>query len=256
MTAEPTAPGSGLTAKEAAWYDDFYRCVQVMGPWYYFMIPHLRSVLSTQSRLLELGCGQGHILRYLAEKNLLPQENIYGMDLSQTAVEFVQQQLPRAHLSVGDLYRLEFPPGSFDVCLLMETIEHLEEPVPVLHQIFSVLAPGALLYISFPNFLHLPWLAVRLLSDLLHKPNWIVRQPVDKIYTVVGVVRLIKSAGFAFERGIGSNYGPPVLYPLEKEWMTNLLNKLGLWWVSFHPILVFRKPAAPSGSRQPERTGA
>ena len=230
-------------AKEADWYDDFYRAVQLMGPWYYFMIPHLRSILSSHSKLVELGCGQGHILRYLVEKKIMPEENIYAIDQSKTAVDFVKKLMPQAHLSVGDIYHLEFAPDSFQACLLMETIEHLEEPMPALREILRVIAPGGLLYVSFPNFLHLPWLAVRLLSDLLNKPNWVVRQPIDKIYTVFGVIKLVKRAGFQFERGIGSNYGPPVFYPLEKEWMTNALNALGLWRFSFHPILVFRKPA-------------
>jgi SAM-dependent methyltransferase len=237
------------TAKEADWYDDFYRAVQVMGPWYYFMIPDLLTVLHARTRLLELGCGQGHILRYLAEKNVLPQHNIYAIDQSKTAVDFVKQRLPQAHLATGDIYRLEFPADFFDVCLLMETIEHLDEPVSALCQIFSVTAPDGLLYVSFPNFLHLPWLVVRLLADLLNKPNWIVRQPVDKIYTVCGVIRLVRKAGFKFERAIGSNYGPPVLYSLEREWVTRSLNAMRLWWISFHPILVFRKPALPADAR-------
>ena len=120
-----------------------------------------------------------------------------------------------------------------------------------------MIAPGGRLFLSFPNFLHLPWLAVRLLSDLLHKPNWIVRQPVDRIHTIFSVIRLARRAGFRFEKGIGSNYGPPVLYPLEKEWVTNGLNALGLWWLSFHPILVFRKPGAgTTAAVEPTRTAA
>jgi SAM-dependent methyltransferase len=229
-------------ARESDWYDDFYQAIQKMGPWYYFMIPHLKKVLPKGSRLLELGCGQGHVLRYLVDKNLISSANISAIDQSKTAVEFVKNHLPDADLRVGDIYRLDFPDDFFQICLLMETIEHLTEPRVALEQILRVLAPGGILYVSFPNFLHLPWLAVRLLSDLLHKPNWIVRQPIDKIYTVLGVIRLLKRAGFQFESGIGSGYGPPVFYPWEKEWMTRGLNSLKLWWLSFHPILVFRKP--------------
>lgn len=230
-----------VRAQEQDWYDSFYRAVQVMGPWYYFMLPDLRRVLTPSNRLLEMGCGQGHILRYLVDKQLLPEENISAIDQSRTAVEFVQERLPKAHVSVGDIYQLEFASNSFDVALLMETIEHLEQPEAALTEIRRVIAPDGLLYLSFPNFMHLPWLGVRILSDVLNKPNWIVRQPVDKIYTVFGVISLVKAAGFRFERAIGSNYGPPVLYPLEKEWVTRSLNAAKLWWLSFHPILVFRK---------------
>ena len=217
-----------------------------MSPWYYFLIPHLKSMLRPGTKLLELGCGQGHILRYLVDKERFPQENIYAMDQSKTAVDYVAKFLPQAHLKVGDIYQLEYPPDFFQVCLFMETIEHLEQPEAALKQIASVLAPGGLLYVSFPNFLHLPWLLVRILSEKLNKPNWIVLQPVDKIYTVFGVLKLLRRAGFTFVKGIGSNYGPPVLYPLETESMTKCLDAAGLSWLSFHPILVFRKPAPPA----------
>src|SRR5437870_302774 len=189
-----------IQAREAHWYDDFYRAVQKgMGPWHYFMIPHVSGLLGPDTKLLELGCGQGHILRYLVEKKLLPQENIYAIDQSKTAVDFVQNLLPRAHISVGDIYRLRLQPNTFDACLLMETIEHLEEPMPALLEVFSVIAPGGLLYVSFPNFLHLPWLIVRILAEKLKRPNWIVLQPVDKIYTVPGVIKIVERAGFRFE---------------------------------------------------------
>src|SRR2546425_2159440 len=129
---------------EADWYDDFYRAVQVMGPWYYFMIPHLRGSLNPKTKLLELGCGQGHILRYLVEKNLIVQEDIYAIDQSKTAVAFVKNLLPRSHVTVGDIYKLQYPADFFQLCLLMETIEHLEEPAAALEGIHSVLAPGGL----------------------------------------------------------------------------------------------------------------
>lgn len=131
---------------------------------------------------------------------------------------------------------------AFDACLLMETIEHLEEPDRPLANIRRILRPGGMLYVSFPNYLHVPWLLVRILAQKLDHPNWIVLQPVDKIYTVFGVAKLFHKAGFEFVKGIGANYGPPVLYPLETDGMTRLLNRFGLWRLSFHPILVFRKP--------------
>lgn len=245
MSQLPTPADQPPSAKEADWYDNYYYknlAQSQLGPWHRFMIPHLCSVLTTQTKLLELGCGQGTVLRYLVQKKLLPEENVHAIDQSKTAVDFAKKLLPHAHIEVGDIYRLDFKPNTMDVCLLMETIEHLEEPMIALAQIYSVIAPDGLLYVSFPNFLHLPWLAVRILAEKLNHPNWIVLQPIDKIYTVFSVIKLVERAGFKFEQGIGSNYGPPVLYPLEKEWVTNFLNALRLWRFSFHPILVFRKP--------------
>ena len=125
---------------------------------------------------------------------------------------------------------------------MLETIEHLEKPEVVLEKIFSQLKPGGCFYISFPNYLYLPWLAVRLLAEWLNRPSWIMLQPVDKIYTIFAIKRLAGSAGFIFEKGIGSSYGPPVFYLWETDRMTARLNRWHMWWWSFHPILKFRKP--------------
>ncbi len=236
-------------AKEAAWYDEFYQQVQKqMGAWYRALIPDLVSELRPESKLLELGCGQGHILRYLVLEKKIQEENIFAIDQSGAAVDFVKNLLPKAGIATGDIYRLEYPRDFFNICLLMETIEHLEEPAPALKQVFDVTAPNGLLYLSFPNFLHLPWLLVRILSEKLNKPNWIVLQPVDKIYTVPCVIKIVERAGFKFEKGIGCSYGPPVLYPLETPGMTKALNALKLWWLSFHPVLRFRKPGPRASS--------
>lgn len=259
-------------ARDAAWYDEHYRRIiasagtsdaktfprslKALGPWYYFMIPELRSTLRPTDKVLELGCGRGGILRYLAGQGIVRQENIHGLDQSRTAVDCVKRFLPDANITTGDIYRLEHPSNYFPACLLMETIEHLEDPAVALQEVFRVIAPGGQLFVSFPNYLHLPWLLVRLLADWLNKPNWLVLQPVDRIYTIFNVIRLVKRAGFTFEKAVGSNYGPPVLYPLEKEWVTRTLNALGLWWLSFHPILVFRKLTQTVAAAEPARTEA
>jgi ubiquinone/menaquinone biosynthesis C-methylase UbiE len=225
--------------KDADWYDEHYRTLQTgLSPWYRFLLPELDRTLQPHDKLVELGCGQAHALRVLAQKGILPPGNIWGVDQSKVAVEFCRQRMPGAHFVVGDLYALDcLESNHFDACLLMETIEHLREPERAIAHILRILKPGGKLYVSFPNYLHLPWLLVRILAEKLHRPNWIVLQPVDKIYTVYGIIRLLQLGGFSFQKGIGTNYGPPVIY------ITKTLNSLGLWRLSFHPILIFTKPA-------------
>lgn len=227
------------------WYDEFYKQEQYAMPfWYRFLAPELRQTLTPATQLVELGCGQAHILRMLAGAGLLPEENITAIDQSRAAVEFAARRLPKANISVGDLYDLSsMAAGSFDICLLMETIEHLENPEGPIGNIRRILKPGGRLYVSFPNYLHLPWLITRILAEKLNRPNWVVLQPVDKIYSVFGVIRMFRRAGFELVKGIGTNYGPPLLDRLETDAITRSLNRLGLWRFSFHPILLFSKPS-------------
>jgi 2-polyprenyl-3-methyl-5-hydroxy-6-metoxy-1,4-benzoquinol methylase len=232
-----------MPSDDALWYDEFYRLEQTkFAPWYRCAIPHLRRELLPGTKLVELACGQGQLLRFLARENLVAADRLYGLEQSKTAVGFVKKWLPDAQVEVGNIYQLQYPRDFFDVCFLMETIEHLENPTLAVKNIFSILAPGGVLYVSFPNFLSPFWLPFRWLCDFLKKPQWIVRQPIDLIYFVPQVKRLFTAGGFKFEKGIGCGYGPPLLYRWERDWMTHGLNRLGLWWFSFHPILVFRKP--------------
>ncbi len=231
-----------MRANEAAWYDQHYQQIQSsLGPWYKFSLPYIRSIVTEQSRLIELGCGQGLLLRELVRTKTIREENVYGMDQSSTAVDYIRRALPAAHADTGDIYDLKYDRDHFDVCLLMETIEHLEEPGPALEQIFKVVAPSGRLLVSYPNFPRPDWRLFRFLAERLGRPHWVVLQPIDKIYRVSQVIEIVTKAGFVFERGIGSGYGPPFFYRWEGDWLTNLLNRLGLWRLSFHPILVFQK---------------
>jgi len=234
--------------QNAAWYDAHYYGDKRLppGPWHRGLLPDLIGECSPEKRLVELGCGQAQIPCLLAERGHLPPENIYGTDQSRSAIDFVRRELPGGHFDVQDLYELEYPANHFDLCVMLETIEHLEEPLVVLKKIHSIIKPGGHFYISFPNYLNLPWFAVRLLAQWLNHPNWIGLQPVDKIYTVFGVKKYARQAGFVFEKGIGSNYGPPVLDSLETDGLTRLFNRLHLWWWSFHPVLKFKKPLQTS----------
>lgn len=236
-----TDPSDPPRAREADWYNRHYRQIQAIGPWYRFAIPELVRHLQPSSRLVELGCGQGHLLRFLVEQGLVPEENLFAIDQSQTAIAVAQSRLPRAHVLVGDIYRLDYEPDFFDVCVMMEVIEHLADPAVALAQVHSVMKPGGLLFLSFPNYLSLPWLPVRILAEKLNHPNWILLQPIDKIYFVPGLIRLLARAGFEFQTATGSIYGPPLLYRWERDWMTRALNALRLWRLAFHPILVFKK---------------
>src|SRR5678816_3944374 len=200
----------------AQWYDEFYKDEQFGFPsWYLHSIPHLKERLTSRTRLIELGCGQGQLLRTIVNKGYIPEENVYGMDQSQVAVDFVKARLPKAQVGVGDLYDLKYPSGKFDVVLLMETIEHLNNPARALSEIYRITQPVGLLYLSFPNYLHLPWLLVRHLAERLNKHNWICLQPIDHIYFPWNIIKMCEQAGFTFKEAIGANYGPPVFHALE-----------------------------------------
>lgn len=52
---------------------------------------------------------------------------------------------------LGDIQQQAFPPGSFDLVICFNVIEHLDAPDKAISQFYKALVPGGLLFIGAPN---------------------------------------------------------------------------------------------------------
>lgn len=97
-------------------------------PWVHFDRPFLERVvvprLTADTNLLELGCGSGKVLEFLAERGLA-QKNMYGIDLSKEQISIAQRALPDATLHVADFTKEPLPEARFDIALSVRSIEYL-----------------------------------------------------------------------------------------------------------------------------------
>jgi len=109
----------------------------------------MRSVLpclpKKDARILELGCGGGHLLRQLKRRGY---ENLSGLDWND-ALAPVFKQLG-IKFEAGDIEKNELS-GAFDCVILNNVIEHLLDPEKVLARIKVHLAPGGKILIRTPN---------------------------------------------------------------------------------------------------------
>ena len=97
-------------------------------------------------RVLDIGCGDGALLAYLARAKAV---DARGIELSQSGVNAcVRHGLP---VIQGDADRdLEaFPDGAFDVVVLSQTLQATREPRHVLEELLRI---GKRAIVSFPNF--------------------------------------------------------------------------------------------------------
>lgn len=99
------------------------------------------------SEILELGSGLGYLTYALKHEGY----NIHGLDISSTAVE-------QAKKSFGDFYVCrdlhDFAiekPGSYDIVILTEVIEHIEKPIDFIKSILKLLKKGGHIIITTPN---------------------------------------------------------------------------------------------------------
>lgn len=99
-------------------------------------------------KVLDVGCGSGISLYNLKKRGW----DVYGLDLSEKAVRFVQEELGLKNIFAGTLEDKKYPENFFDVVLLTHVIEHLPNPKKTLSEVKRILRPGGLLLITTPNF--------------------------------------------------------------------------------------------------------
>ena len=96
--------------------------------------------------ILDVGCGEGITLAKLIA--LFPVAEVLGVDLDPRNIEICQEhQLPVQQASV---YELPFGEESFDTCILMEVIEHLEQPEKAIAELARVTRPGGRIIVVYP----------------------------------------------------------------------------------------------------------
>jgi SAM-dependent methyltransferase len=91
--------------------------------------------------VLDAGCGMGRYLRIAAES---PARLIVGVDLSLAVVAARQLTggLPNVSIVQGDLLRLPFAPGSFDVIYSLGVLDHTPDPRRAFLALARLLRPG------------------------------------------------------------------------------------------------------------------
>ncbi|MBI2461629.1 MAG: class I SAM-dependent methyltransferase [Candidatus Rokubacteria bacterium] len=104
-------------------------------------------------RILEVGCGEGFVLRYLAQR--LPAVRLDGLEVDPGALARGRARCPGASFVHGDLMALPFRSGSYDLVLCLEVLEHLPEPDRALQEIRRVSVGGCLLSVPHEPFFRL-----------------------------------------------------------------------------------------------------
>jgi SAM-dependent methyltransferase len=98
-------------------------------------------LLPPGGRVLDVGCASGGLLALLRPAA----GHLAGLELSSTAAQAAAQ--------VGDP-DLPFAPGSFDLVVLADVLEHLADPAAGLNRAVAWCRPGGAVLVSVPNIAH------------------------------------------------------------------------------------------------------
>jgi SAM-dependent methyltransferase len=147
----------------------------------------------------DLGCGPGHVARYLHERGA----HVCGIDLSAEMVRLAQQLNPGIEFCQGDMLALGIDDGAWDGVVAFYSIIHIPRPqvVAALEEIKRVLRPAGLLL-----------LAVHIGDEVLHLDEWWGQQvSLDFSFYCPGAMKsFLESVGFTVEELIERDPYPEV----------------------------------------------
>ncbi|MCU0567275.1 MAG: class I SAM-dependent methyltransferase [Oculatellaceae cyanobacterium Prado106] len=104
--------------------------------------------LGKHAKIIDVGCGDGfhlNLLRQFGPKGW----QLEGIDPSDRAVTAGTRNGLRIHK--GTVQDLDLPRASYDIALMIATIEHVDDPVGVLKAVRSLLKPGGKIVIVTDN---------------------------------------------------------------------------------------------------------
>lgn len=101
--------------------------------------------------VLDIGCGAG------TQSRLWTGHRYQGLDINEPLIRLARERAAElgtsARFDVGSATALPFADASFDVCLMPELLEHVEDWRACLDEAVRVLRPGGVLYLSTTNCL-------------------------------------------------------------------------------------------------------
>jgi 2-polyprenyl-3-methyl-5-hydroxy-6-metoxy-1,4-benzoquinol methylase len=152
----------------------------------------LLAAVGTGKRVLDVGCSSGYLAQPLSERG----NTIVGIELDPAAAREAERFCDRVLVGDVETMDLAFEPGSFDVVLCGDVVEHLRDPVAALGRLRPLLKPGGRLVLSTPNVAN--W-AIRL-SLLGGRWRYTDRGILDRshthLFTRATVVEALRDAGY------------------------------------------------------------
>jgi 2-polyprenyl-3-methyl-5-hydroxy-6-metoxy-1,4-benzoquinol methylase len=158
-------------------------------------------VPETATSILEIGAASGTTLRWI--KAIYPNAKTTGVELNGALAEELGRN---ADIAIIDsipkcLPRLE----KYDLILLLDVLEHLENPTDVLRNLTKLLEPGGHVIVSVPNIAHLS-VTVPLLvrRQFTYRDSGIMDRTHLTFFVEDTAVKLMNDAGLKVTKGLVS----------------------------------------------------
>jgi SAM-dependent methyltransferase len=151
---------------------------------YDITLDEIEALLPARGRLLDFACAAG----YFYERALKRGWDAHGADLGEWCA-LAAERRGLSNMHIGSLKDMGFPPGHFDVVYAAQVLEHILNPQAELEQLFKLVRPGGLLYVTVPNY--------QCLSIVCGKDDFELNTPPQHVnYFIPGTLRrLMENCG-------------------------------------------------------------
>ncbi len=166
----------------------------------------LPMVPKHSKRVLEIGCGQGNTLAHLKSNGYC--DWTCAVDLFPEAIEVARSKVDEVHQVNIEEAILPIEPGSINMILCLDVLEHLLNPQKVLAYLHTLLAPGGVIIASIPNVRH-----YSASLPLLFQNKWdyqscgILDNTHIRFFVRDTAIDLMKSSGLTLDKVLPANLG-------------------------------------------------
>ncbi len=190
----------------------------------------IADLLPDNSRVLDVGCGDGTLMKYLAnEKNI----DVRGLELNEKNVESCIAKGLSVIEGNAETELGQFPDKSFEFVILSQTLQAFYSPVNVLDQLLRI---GEASIVSIPNFGY--W---KVRSSLLFNgrmpetkslPYKWFNTPNIHMCTIKDFYELCKNKNINMKKVIGINNNKTSLIHNNNIKLKNLFSEVGIFLIS------------------------
>jgi ubiquinone/menaquinone biosynthesis C-methylase UbiE len=185
ITNEEIGKGYDAIAEKVYVSEDFYNEV-------------LDIVPTFLGDILEIGVGQGVVLKNILERGGTRIASLTGIDLSDRLIAMARDTVPQAKIIKADAAALPFQDNSFDMVVMVDTFQYLLDFDRALEEVRRVLKRKGTMLVTAPNK---KWI---LFKSYIQKRKNI--QPVEDHFFTYGEMKtLLLGHGFKIEKMCGAD---------------------------------------------------